>query len=87
MLNKGVEARPSGWLDHRRIKAQMKKWEYKFITHEAKGFNSLHSSEGRVDEFNHLGVDGWELVTMMPATEWAGALVKYIFVFKREIEP
>jgi hypothetical protein len=64
----------------------MKKWEYKFVMHEAKGFNSLHATEGRVEEFNTLGAEGWEMVTIMHATEWAGALLRYMFVFKRMID-
>lgn len=63
----------------------MQKWEYQFITHDAKGFNGQQASEDRIKEFNHMGAEGWELVTIIPAAEWSGALVKYLFVFKKQM--
>lgn len=62
---------------------QAQRWEYTFLTHDAKGIVSSYVDEERAEELNALGNDGWELVAAIPVTEKNGALYRVTYVFKR----
>ncbi len=65
----------------------MKKFEYKTVRYDAKGFFG-----GKVDpqEFdaslNSYGAEGWELVGITASNEAYGSTKSVLSIFKREVE-
>lgn len=64
----------------------MTHWEYKTLEFNTKGF----WVGGKVDiikmndEFNKLGMEGWELVSAVNTNQYQGASRKIIVMFKRK---
>lgn len=65
----------------------MKKYEYKLINTDAKGwFGGKINLELMNNEFNMLGQDGWELVEIIGSNQDSGNTRYVVSAFKREIE-
>lgn len=64
----------------------MEQFEYKTVFTDAKGMLG-----GKVDQYsfqnelNHLGSDGWELVSAIPTAQSYGSTRWVICIFKRKI--
>lgn len=62
----------------------MRKFEYKTIKIEPKGFWGTKLDENHIDEIlNELGAQGWELVSMQDL-EIGGSSWSFHYTFKRE---
>lgn len=70
----------------------MQQWEYEIVTHETK---KLHKKQEPLDAMsdtvNHLGQEGWELVSVAPLSttqglDLGGSTKAFTFVFKRPVQ-
>jgi hypothetical protein len=60
------------------------KWEYHTVTLDVEGFFNVRVDEGQLaQEFNVLGREGWELVSMVDLNRGHGRSASVVAVFKR----
>lgn len=64
----------------------MKKFRYKVVTFETRGFCGGKVDEPRLEELlNREGSDGWELVSVTASNESYGATKVLVCTFKKEL--
>lgn len=68
----------------------MNKWEYKVITPKMEGWIKKKVSADTFEELNELGVQGWELINVVPVTantgtSWGGTTASFVFFLKRAL--
>lgn len=65
----------------------MKRFEYKTITEDAKGlFGGKVNTEEYDRKINELGMQGWELISVISSNESYGSTRYVLSTFKREVE-
>jgi len=67
----------------------MQKWEYKIIKPNVEGWISAKMDSEKSEELlNNLGIDGWELISVLPLTEqsgWGSRTGQVLLILKRKI--